>query len=118
MYRIFFAIIFSLEIWGCENKSNSELSPEKFAEVYIDLTLSKATTRDADSLIMKSNYEFLDNILKKRGLTRKRVESTINSYNEDFVKWKDFYEIVIKKLAEIKQERDSRNITNPGLSSK
>ena len=117
-YKITLIILLFAGIFGCGKRLSSDIPPEKFAAIYIDLKLSKASIPNADSLMKTPDKEFLNSILKKHDVTPEQIRMTVDSYNKDVSKWKEFYEHVSKRLVEIKKERTGKEKINPPPSSK
>ena len=107
-YRITLIILLLTGLFGCGNRFFSEIPPDKFAAIYIDLKLSEASIKSADSLMKTSDKEILNRILKKHNVTVEQIQITIDNYNKDVLKWKEFYENVSKKLAELKKDRTAK----------
>jgi len=117
-YKITLIILLFAGIFGCGEKLPSDIPPDKFAAIYTDLKLSKASVQNADSLMKTSDKEFLNRILKKHNVTPEQIRMTIDNYNKDVSKWKEFYENVYKRLVELKKERTEREKINHPPSSK
>lgn len=117
-YRITLIILLFTGLFGCGKRLSSEISLDKFAAIYIDLKLSNASTQSADSLMKTSDKEILNRILQKHNVTPEQIQMTIDNYNKDAAKWKEFYENVSKRLMELKKKRTAEEKINPPPSSK
>jgi hypothetical protein len=117
-YKITLIFLLFAGIFGCWKRLSSDIPPDKLAAIYIDLKLSKASVPNADSLMKTSDKEFLNRIFKKHDVTTEQVRMTVDSYNKDVSKWKEFYENVSKRLVELKKERTGKEKINPPPSSK
>jgi hypothetical protein len=117
-YRIILIILLFTGIFGCGKRLSSDIPPDKFAAIYIDLKLSKASVPNADSLMKTSDKEILNRILKKHNVTPEQIRMTVDIYNKDVSKWKEFYENVSKRLVELKKDRSEKEKINPPPSSK
>ncbi|MDP2209477.1 MAG: DUF4296 domain-containing protein [Bacteroidota bacterium] len=95
-YVILFLII------GCSSSEKKEVPLHKFTDLYIDLVLTEGTREPIDSLILKSNEAVADSIFQKHKVTVEQIKLTIDNYNKDINKWKEFYKIVIEKLKRLK----------------
>lgn len=91
-----FIILFLLI--GCTSSEKKEIPRSKFAEIYIDLVLTEGRRESIDSLLLKSNEAVTDSIFQKHKVTVEQIKYTIDNYNKDINKWKEFYKIVIDKL--------------------
>ncbi|MDI6803264.1 MAG: DUF4296 domain-containing protein [Bacteroidota bacterium] len=85
-------------IIGCSSPEKKEIPSSKFADIYIDLILAEGMREPIDSLLLKSNDEVSDSIFQKHKVTVGQIKLTIDNYNKDINKWKEFYKIVIEKL--------------------
>ena len=117
-YRIISIILLVMGLFGCGKRLSSEIPPDKFAAIYIDLKLSKASVQNTDSLMKTSDKEILNRMFKKHNVTPEQIRMTVDNYNKDVRKWKEFYEYVSKRLVELKKERTAEEKINPPPSSK
>lgn len=90
---IFICIFFS-----CENKYI--IDEEKFVEVYAKLSLIKELYPDNPTQFFKERGK----IFNEYKIDEKKLDETINYYNEDPERWKSFYEKVIKYLEKLQKE--------------
>jgi hypothetical protein len=60
---------------------------EKFIKVYVDLLINEEQNR-SDSLKIKMGKE---NIFKKYNITQNQYEATINYFNRDPERWREFF---------------------------
>lgn len=91
-YVILFLII------GCSSPEKKEIPRSKFADIYIDLVLTEGKREPIDSLLLKSNAVVSDSIFQKHKVTVEQIKLTLDNYNKDINRWKEFYKIVIEKL--------------------
>lgn len=94
-YVILFLII------GCSSPDKKEIPLHKFTDLYIDLVLTEGTREPIDSLLLKSNEAVADSIFQKHNVTAEQIKFTIDNYNKDINKWKEFYKVVIEKLKKL-----------------
>lgn len=86
LITIIFYLSSSLLFISCSDDKTIK-DEEKFAKVYIDLLISEEQNR-SDSLKIKSGQE---NIFKKYGVSQKQYEATINYYNQNPERWREFF---------------------------
>jgi hypothetical protein len=104
-HKFIIIIVIAIVYIGCEKKSSETISPEKFASIYVDVRLSGAWETNIDSLLITTNREKTDSILARHGVTIEKIKSTIDTYNKDVSKWKEFYDVVIRKLTELNKKK-------------
>jgi hypothetical protein len=102
---------------GCDQKTSAVLPPNKFAVIYVDILLSKASSISADSLSNSPDNRRLDKIFHLHNVTTKQIESTIDDYNNNVSKWKEFYSIVINELEKHKKRLNEESTVIPAPSS-
>ncbi len=102
---------------GCDKKTSAVLPPDKFALIYVDILLSKASVKSADSLSKSPNIEALDKIFHRHNVIREQIQATIDDYNNNVSKWKEFYSIVINKLEKHKKALSGESTVIPAPSS-
>jgi hypothetical protein len=105
--KYFFIIIFYLSssflFLSCADDKTIN-DEEKFAKVYVDLLINEEQNH-SDSLKIKSGR---DNIFKKYGITQNQYEATINYYNEDPERWREFFVKVNDYFGKIEIKPKSR----------
>jgi len=79
-------------------KTSSELSYEKFAEVYVQLSVA-SEMYDTDPAKLEQERK---KILKKRGVTQKEIDHFIEEYNQNPEKWAKVWERIVRRLEEEK----------------
>lgn len=98
---IYKLIIFILLInSGCNTQKQYKIiPPDKLADIYIDLTINAGIDLFKDTSASDKVSDFIvDSILQKYNYSENDMKNTIQHYNEDVLKWKEFYEKVILKL--------------------
>lgn len=100
---IYKLIIFLLIInSGCNKSQNKVIPPNKLAEIYIDLNLNTGINLLNDTLHAHDSISFVfDSVLQKHNYNRTDLLQTIENYNQDLSKWKEFYEITIDRLEKL-----------------
>lgn len=89
-------IILTNMFLSCSQKYN-EIPMETFVNIYIDLTTSKEIS-SIDSLADSSFVAKREKYYKRYNVTEGQIKATIESYNKDIYKWKEFYQAVTNKL--------------------
>ncbi len=93
--------IFIFLFTGCSEIRKKEIPPSKLADIYINLVLADGTREPIDSLLLKNRDGISDSIFMKHNVTAEQIKFTIDNYNNDINKWKEFYKIVIEKLKKL-----------------
>ena len=73
-------------------------------KVYVDLLINEEQNRN-DSLKINSGKEI---IFKRYGVTQKQYEATIEYYNQDPERWKEFFDDVNNYYNQIEKKPKSR----------
>jgi len=102
---IIFAIFVSIILFIVFNslKTSSELSQEKFVEVYVQLSVA-SEMYDTDPAKLKEERK---KILKKYSVTQEEIDHFIKEYNQNPEKWAKVWEKIVGRLGEEKEK------TNP-----
>lgn len=99
---IFYLFSFFL-LQSCTD-DNTIQDKEKFAKVYVDLLINEEQNRN-DSLKINSGKEI---IFKRYGVTQKQYEATIEYYNQNPERWKEFFDDVNNYYNQIEKKPKSR----------
>jgi membrane protein insertase Oxa1/YidC/SpoIIIJ len=75
-------------------KTSSELSPEKFVEVYVQLSVA-SEMYDTDLAKLEQERK---KILKKHGVTQEEIDHFIKEYNRNPEKWAKVWERIVRRL--------------------
>lgn len=113
----FIFILITLGFCGCDKKTSAVLPPNKFAVIYVDILLSKASVKSADSLPESPDIETLDKVFHRHNVTKEQIQSTIDNYNNNVSKWKEFYSIVTNELEKYKKRLSEESMAIPAPSS-
>ncbi|MCX8057131.1 MAG: DUF4296 domain-containing protein [Ignavibacteria bacterium] len=92
-YYIFLIVVLFLS-FNC--KSNIRIEEENFVQIYADLLIAKEIYRGNDTAFIKAR----DSIYNKYNVNNFMVQKTLEYYNSDTEKWKQFFEKVIRRLEE------------------
>ncbi len=85
-----------------EMQSPEVIDREKFEAIYVELLDSAATSQPATSDSTLSPTA--ERILKRHNVDILRFRATVQAYNSDTKKWKEFYEDVVNRFEERKQK--------------
>lgn len=96
-------VVFIILFAGCQEKYKEEIPVKKFADIYVDILLQGNVNIQADSIYFVDQPN-VDSLLRFYDLDRKRIKYTIDEYNKDVKKWKEFYQTVIAKLEELQKK--------------
>ena len=77
-------------------KTSSELSCEKFVEVYVQLSVA-SEMYDTDPAKLEQERK---KILKKHGITQEEIDYFIKEYNRNPEKWAKVWERIVRRLEE------------------
>jgi len=77
-------------------KTSSELSCEKFVEVYVQLSVA-SEMYDTDPAKLEQERK---KILKKHGVTQEEIDHFIKEYNQNPEKWAKVWERIVRRLEE------------------
>lgn len=102
---------------GCDKKTSTVIPPNKFAVIYVDILLSKASVKSADSLSKSTDIETLDKVFHRHNVTKEQIQPTIDEYNNNVSKWEEFYSIVINELEKHKKRLSEESMAIPAPSS-
>ncbi len=105
MRSYIFIFIFFI-IFGCQTGDDKEIPMEQFAKIYIEVLLKEKINITSDSVYFQRNIN-TDSLLYSYKLDKQKIKNTIIAYNKDVKKWKNFYQIVIKRLEELQKENIS-----------
>lgn len=94
MKKIIFLFLLSLTLVDC--KSNYRIEENNFVNLYADLLIAKEIHRGNDSGFIKAR----DSIYASYNVNHFMVEKTLEYYNSDTEKWKQFFEKVVRRLEE------------------
>lgn len=94
MKKIILLIAISFTILNC--KSNYRIDEKSFVNLYADLLVAKEIYRGNDSGYIKAR----DSIYTSYNVNHFMVEKTLEYYNSDIEKWKQFFEKVVRRLEE------------------
>jgi len=97
--QIFFLIMVSVFFIGCRNDDIVE-DENKFAAVYVDLVIVNEKYQ-GDTLLINSKS---DSVYKAHGITGDQYKSTIDYYQENPERWKQFFDKAESYLREKKKE--------------
>jgi hypothetical protein len=81
-------------------KTSSELSPEKFVEVYVQLSVA-SEMYDTDPAKLEQERK---KIFEKFGVTQQEIEHFIKEYNKNPEKWAKVWEKIVRRLEEEKEK--------------
>lgn len=87
-------ILLSISILSC--KSNYRIDENNFVNLYADLLVAKEIYRGNDSGYIKAR----DSIYTVYNVNHFMVQRTLEYYNSDVEKWKQFFEKVVRRLEE------------------
>lgn len=95
IYKILVIILLLIPGCGIEN-TYKIITPAKLSDIYLELNTEVNLTSDSSSA--KETDYYFSGLLKKYGFTENDFKYTIEAYNQDITKWKEFYENLIIKL--------------------
>lgn len=102
MTKTTFVLTFFLAAFLSNCSENKVIDEDKFIKIYTDLIIAQ------DSI--DTNYGNLDSIrsviLKKYNIQQEQYESTIEYYNQNPERWKNFFEKAIAYLETLKSKRN------------
>lgn len=109
--RLFYFGIFPILLFLCscsKNKAVTEVIPEStFVKFYVDsLILSEEVKISPTDSTMFS--QGLDSLYKKYNLNIEQIEKSYRFYQEDLLRWRDFYSKAIVRLEYLQQENLSQ----------
>ena len=81
-------------LWLVVLRSSSELSEEKFAEVYVQLSMAKEMFA-ADTVKLEEEKE---RIFKEAEVTREEIDNFVNRLNEKPQEWPKVWKKIVEKL--------------------
>jgi hypothetical protein len=102
-------VILGLAVISCSNRLEGEqvLTPEKFEEVYVALLEQAVSGKNAPADSAKTFDR--DAILNTYGTSKKQYQLTVATYNQEYTKWREFFNEVTKRLDQnLKQEGSRR----------
>ncbi|MFN4111529.1 MAG: DUF4296 domain-containing protein [Ignavibacteria bacterium] len=94
MKKLICFIFLLISILSC--KSNYRIEENSFVNLYADLLVAKEIYRGNDSGYIKAR----DSIYTIYDVNHFMVQRTIEYYNSDVEKWKQFFEKVVRRLEE------------------
>lgn len=98
MKKILIISVFLIFIYACSD--NKRIKEDTFTDFYTDLVIAQDTTQGGyDEL--KSIREELFNKYK---ITSEQYEETIDYYNSDPRRWKNFFDKVLAKIEKMQKE--------------
>lgn len=110
--RIQYLLLLSIVLWGCTQKhqpSEGAIPKDTFIQLYIDLLIAGEmgylSSNDSTS------KKVIDSLYTRYGVTDAQVRMTMEEYNKDLRRWKDFYDEVTRRLEEKqKEEQNTKGI--------
>ena len=101
---LFIILLIIVLTWIIHQKTSSNLTSEKFAEVYVKLAIARrASGSDASKWITEK-----ERILKEHNLSSEKINQFIKKYDQTPEKWAPLWEKIISRL----QEKQGK-LTNP-----
>jgi hypothetical protein len=92
--KLLFLILLIFSLSSC--KSNSKIDEQVFVNLYADLLIAKEMNRGNDSNYIKAR----DSIYAVYKVDHFMVQRTLDYYNSDTEKWKNFFQKVVRRLEE------------------
>jgi hypothetical protein len=92
--KLLFLILLVFSLSSC--KSNSKIDEQVFVNLYADLLIAKEMNRGNDSDYIKVR----DSIYAVYKVDHFMVQRTLDYYNSDTEKWKNFFQKVVRRLEE------------------
>jgi hypothetical protein len=102
-FVIFFFLSSAFLFMNCSDERTIN-DKEKFAKIYVDLLINEEQNR-TDSLKLKTGKE---DIFKKYGVNQNQYNATIDYYNKDPERWRDFFTKVNAYFDKIANKPKSR----------
>ena len=94
-------------VFFCEKEKTTTINKEQFIEIYARLLIINE---------MKVDKEFQDRLLQKlytnNNITTADIDSTVSSYNSNPREWVEIYDLVRKKIQEIRNEYKTESSKN------
>ncbi len=90
----------ALLLASCGRQAGGRVLDERqFATLYVQLTRAGVSVRDmaSDSATARRKA---DEVLRRAGVSRRDVETTVRWYNEDVTRWRGFFDDVMKIAAD------------------
>jgi hypothetical protein len=105
----FFSLIFAV----CSDnkpKSVGVIPQEKFIQLYIDILVAGESgyLSSTDSVKAAMGRNIIDSLYASNRVTETQVRQTVEEYNKDLIRWKEFYDEVSKRLEEMQKEEQKR----------
>ena len=95
----FFLILMLFFVFFCEKEKTTTINKEQFIEIYARLLIINE---------MKVDKEFQDRLLQElytnNNITTADIDSTVSSYNSNPREWVEIFDLVRKKIQEIRNE--------------
>lgn len=99
-------LVMIISVWLIRQKFSSHLTPDKFAQAYVDLAVAYETSGSDVSKWKKEK----ERILKEHDLSLEKVNQFIKRYNRDPQKWAFVWEKIVDLL---RQRQESPAIPFP-----
>ncbi len=103
----FFLIFVLFFAFFCEKEKTATINKEQFIEIYARLLIINE---------MKVDKEFQDRLLQKlytnNNITTADIDSTVSFYNSNPREWVEIYDLVRKKIQEIRNEYKTESSIN------
>jgi len=89
-----FIICILVFLWLCVLRSPSELSEDKFVEIYVQLSIAKEMSA-ADTVKLKEEKE---RIFEKAGITQDEMNAFVKRCNQKPDRWARVWKKIVEKL--------------------
>lgn len=107
-----FCLFISLVVGCSENSSRlpGTIPKETFIRLYIDVLIAGESSHlsSTDSAKTGTGRRIIDSLYAKHGVTDIQVRQTIEEYNKDLNRWKEFYDEVTKRLEAMQKDEQSK----------
>lgn len=81
-----------------QESTNNVIPPEQFEKIYVELLDSTAVSKESESDTTLTPVA--ERILKRNNVTEAEFRATVQFYNADTKRWKEFYENVTRVYTE------------------